>query len=36
MDDLAEGRADDDADGQIHHIAACNKFLKFLEHPSLP
>ena len=32
FDDLAEGRADDDADGEIDDAAAHREFLEFLEH----
>ena len=28
---LAEGRANDDADGQINHVSARGEFLEFLE-----
>ena len=32
FDDLAEGRADDHADGEIDDIARKAKFLEFLQH----
>ncbi|CDX16593.1 hypothetical protein MPLB_1610003 [Mesorhizobium sp. ORS 3324] len=35
IDDFGEGSADDDADGQVHHIALGNEFLKFFQHSTL-
>src|SRR5262245_20606664 len=35
FDDLAEGRPNDDADGEIDHVAPQREFLEFLEHRSL-
>src|SRR5260370_36527690 len=34
--DFPEGRADDDTDGHIQHVAAHRKFFEFLEHCSSP
>ena len=36
VNNSAKSRADDDTDGQVHHIAAQDKFLKFVYHFFLP